>query len=102
MSILQPAKVATPDAAASEVVGVQVSVAPAGVVMLRVMGAALVVTVFPNASCTVAEGWELNALPLVPVADGCVVKDSFVAVPGVMAMELLVAVVRPDDVAVSV
>jgi len=46
---LHPAKVATP-ATALTGFAVQVSVAPAGFVMLRVTGAVLPVTVFPPAS----------------------------------------------------
>lgn len=49
MLILRPAKATTPEEALF-VFCVQVSVAPAGFVMLRVTGAVLPVTVFPPAS----------------------------------------------------
>ena len=55
MSMLQPAKPATPEAAVAGFV-MQVRVARAGVVMARVTGAVLVVTVLPPASWTATTG----------------------------------------------
>ena len=100
MSILQPAKVATPEAAALGL-AVQVRVAPAGVVMVRVTEAALVVTVLPPASWTATTGWVANAMPPVE-PEGLVVKASLVAGPTVMVKLALTALVSPLEVAVSV
>lgn len=58
--ILQPAKLSTPATAAFGFV-VQVRVAPAGVVIVRVIDAVLVVTVLPPASWTVTAGWVAKA-----------------------------------------
>ena len=100
MSMLQPAKVATP-ATAFLGFAVQARVAPAGVVMLRVTDAVLVVTVLPPASWTATTGWVAKAMPPVE-PEGLVVKASLVAVPAVMVKLALTALVRPVAVAVSV
>src|SRR5450631_2180227 len=98
--MLQPAKVATPEAA---LVGfaVQVRAAPAGDVMLRLTKAVLVVTVLPPASWTATTGWAAKAMaPGEPA--GLVVKASLVAEPVAMVKLVLTAVVRVPEVAVSV
>jgi hypothetical protein len=97
---LQPAKVATPEEAALGFV-VQVRVAPAGVVMLRVTEAVLEVTVLPTASWTVTTGWVPKAVPPVEL-DGLVVKTSFVADPALMVKLGLTVLVRAPAVAVKV
>ena len=81
MSMPQPAKVATPEAAFVGL-AVQAKVAPPGVVMLRVTEALLTVTVLPLTSCTATTGWVVNAAaPVAP--EGLVVKASLVAGPAV-------------------
>jgi len=84
LSTLQPAKVATP-ATADVGFSVQVRVAPAGVVMLRVIGALLTPTGLPPASWTVTTGWVARAMPPVE-PEGCVVKASLVAGPEVFQL----------------
>ena len=79
----------------------QVRVAPAGVVMARVTGALLLVTVLPPASWTVTPGWAVKAVPPVEL-DGLVVKASLLAGPTVMVKLVLSAVVSPLAAAVSV
>lgn len=59
--MLLPAKPATPEAAVTGFV-VQVRTAPAGVVMVKVTVAVLVVMVFPPASWTAATGWTAKAV----------------------------------------
>jgi hypothetical protein len=100
LSILQPAKVAAPATAALGF-AVHVRVAPAGVVMLRVTGAVLEVTVLPPASVTATTGWEPKATPPVEL-EGSVVKDRLVAEPVVMVKVALTSLVRVPEVAVSV
>jgi hypothetical protein len=95
----QPAKVATPDEAAMGL-PVQLSVAPAAVVMLRVTEL-LPAVVLPPASWIVTMGWLANAIPPVE-PDGLVVKASLVADPTVMVKLALTALVSPVAVAVSV
>ena len=75
--ILQPAKVATPLLGVSGLV-VQASVPPGLVPMARVIDAAELVTVLPEASSTVTTGWVVQAAPLAP-PPGWVVKTSWVA-----------------------
>ena len=91
--MLQPENTATPATAAFGLL-VQVSVAPAGVVIARVIALAAPVTVLPAASWTVTNGWLPQAVPPVP-PPGCVVKASLDPVPLVMLNVLLSAVVRP-------
>src|SRR5450631_4092193 len=95
----QPAKVTTP---ATAFVGfvVQVRVAPAGVVMLRVTEALLVVTVLPPASWTATTGWGPKALPPVE-PEGLVVKASLLAEPKMVKL-VLTPLVSPPLAAVSV
>ena len=100
MSTLHPAKVATPETA-FEGLAVQVSVAPAGLVMVRVTEAPLEVTVLPPASWIATTGWVTKTVP--PVApDGLVAKASLVAVPTLIVKLALTALVRPLEVAVKV
>src|ERR1017187_7167199 len=98
--MLQPAKVSTPATAAFGFV-VQARVAPAGVVMVRVTDAPLVVTVLPPASWTATTGWLAKATPPVEL-DGLVVKANVLAAPAVMVTLPLVAEVSNPSVAVSV
>jgi hypothetical protein len=77
-------------------------VAPAGVVIARVIDVVLVVTVMPPASWTVTTGWEAKATLCVVLADGEVVKASLAAEPTVMVKLVLTALVRPLEAAVSV
>ena len=100
MSMLQPAKAATPATALKGFVG-QARVAPAAVVMVKVIDAVLVVTVLPLASWTVTVGWVVKAMPPVEL-EGLVVKASLVAGPAVMVRLALTALVSPLEVAVSV
>ena len=100
MSILQPAKLATPETADFGL-AVQVNVAPAGVVMVRLTEAVLLVTVLPPASWTATTGWVTKTLP--PVApDGLVAKASLVPAPTLIVKLALTALVRPLEVAVRV
>src|SRR5450631_125755 len=98
--MLQPANVATPEAAVTGLV-VQVRVAPAAVVMVKVTGAELVVTVLAPASWTVTTGWVAKAVVLT-APDGLVVNASLVAGPTVMVKLVLTALVSPAAAAVSV
>ena len=84
----QPAKVATPLAAALGLPPVQVRVAPPGLVKARVTEALLVVTVLPAASCTATTGCVAIAVPPTPPL-GCVVNASLVAAPGLIVKVLL-------------
>ena len=98
--MVQPAKLATPATAAMGFV-VQVNVAPAGVVMVRLTEAVLLVTVLPPASWIATTGWVTKTVP--PVApDGLVAKASLVAVPTLIVKLALTALVRPLEVAVKV
>ena len=97
---MQPAKVATPATAAAGFAA-QVRVAPAGEVIVRVMGSLLVVTVLPPASRTVTTGWVPKAIPPVE-PEGFVVKVRTAAGPVVMVKLVLTPEVSPLDVAVSV
>ena len=101
LSMLQPAKLATPEEAFVGL-AVQVRVAPAGVVMVRVTGALLVVTVLAPASWTATTGWMAKTLPAVVEPEGVAVKASLVAGPTVMVKLALTALVSPAAVAVSV
>ena len=76
----QPAKVATPAVAFTGLV-VQVSVAPAGVVSVSVMGAVDPVTVLPFASWIVTCGCVPSGVAG-PAFVGCAVNATLVAVPG--------------------
>lgn len=97
---MQPANVATPDAAFFGF-AVQVSTAPAGVVSARATAAVLLVTVFPPASRTVTLGWVAKLVLATAVTDGWVVNWSWAAGPVVMAIEALTAAVSDPDRAVS-
>ena len=77
--MLQPESAATPEIVVRGLV-VQARVAPAGVVMLRVMAAVLVEMVLPPASWIATTGWAGKGIPPVEL-EGLVVKPSFVAVP---------------------
>jgi hypothetical protein len=98
--ILQPAKVATPATAFIGFV-VQVRVAPAGVVMVRVTEAVLLVAVLPAASWTVTTGFVPKGVPALE-PEGFVVKASLLADPALMVRLVLVALVRLLAAAVSV
>src|SRR5450631_3094437 len=95
-----PAKLATP-ATALAGFAVQVRVAPAGVVMTRVTGAVLVVTVWPPASWTATTGWVPKAMPPVE-PEGFVVKPSLVVDAGLMVTLALTALESPAELAVRV
>ena len=97
--MLQPENALTPAVAGTGFV-VHVSAAPPGVVMVRVTGAELLVTVLPPASWTATTGWAEKAMPPVELV-GLVVKPSFVAGPTDTVKFRLVAV-KPAPVAVSV
>ena len=99
--ILHPAKVATPELAASGLV-VQVRAPPPGLApMARVTLALEVVTVLPPASWTLTTGWTGNTPPeAAPL--GCVVKASLLAGPTVRLNALLVADVSEPSVATRV
>ena len=81
----------------------QLSVAPLGPLpeRVRVTGLAYVVTVLPPASCPATTGCEANAVPLVELALGGVVKPSFTAEPTVITTDVVAEVNNPS-VAVSV
>jgi hypothetical protein len=98
--MLQPTKVATP---ATAFVGFaeQARVAPAGVVMVKVTGAPLVVTVLPPASWTATTGWLTKATPPVE-PEGLVMKANVLAAPAVMVTLSLMAEVTNPSVAVIV
>src|SRR6185436_17536275 len=90
--------VATPLTA--DTVVVPESVPPPGLVpMATVTFADELVTVLPNASCTVTCTAGLMALPAVALV-GCTVKASRLAVDGLMLNEVEVAPVRAPDAAV--
>ena len=96
LSIAQPAKVSTPDVAASGLV-VQVSVPALGLVPIAsVMLALLDVTVLPPASCTDTTGWVANAVAPVP-PPGWVVKPSFVAAAGLIVAGWVADVKPPAE-----
>jgi hypothetical protein len=97
--MLQPVKLSTP-ATAFLGFAEQVMVAPAGVVMVRVIEAVLVVTVVPPASWTVTRGWVPKALPALEF-EGLVVKASLVAVPEMVKLALT-ALLSPLEAAISV
>ena len=78
--MLQPAKVATPELAASGLV-VQLRVAPPGVVSASVTDEVSVLTTLPSASSTDTAGWVANAVWLMAVELGSVVNASFAAAP---------------------
>ena len=100
MSMVQPAKLATPEMATFGFVA-QVRVAPAGVVMERLTEAVLPVTVLPPASWIATTGWVAKTVP--PVApDGLVAKASLVAAPTLIVKLALTSAVRPVAVAVRV
>jgi len=99
LSILQLVNVARPDEALRGLVW-QVRMAPAGVVMVRVTEALLLVTVEPFASWTVTTGWVAK-LVLLAAPEGLVVKASLVAVPAIVKL-LLRALVSPVAAAVKV
>jgi hypothetical protein len=95
---VQPAKVTTPLAAASGLAEVQESV-PA--FTDNVTGRLLVVTVFPKMSWTTTTGCAVNAVPLGVVA-GVDEKLKLLAAAGVIVNAgVLVADVRPLEVAVT-
>ena len=100
LSMAQPSKLATP-ATASTGFSVQVSTAPAGVVILRFTEAVLAVTVLPPASWTVTTGWVGKGMPPVEL-EGLVVKASLVAGPTEIVKLALAALVSPVAVAVRV
>jgi len=100
LSMVQPAKLATPETAVMGFV-VQARVAPAGVVMVRLTGVVLKVMVLPPASWTATSGWVPNATLPVEL-DGWVMKASLLAGPVVMVTLVLRAAVRLPEVAVSV
>src|SRR5512140_84494 len=92
--------VATPADAATVVV--PVNVPPPGLVPIATVTFAVeLVTVFPNASCTVTCTAGLMALPAVALA-GCPVKATLEAAPGLMVNDHEVAPVNVPDAAVSV
>jgi hypothetical protein len=99
LSMRQPAKVATPEEAALGLL-VQLRMAPAAVVMLRLTELVPAV-VLPPESWIATTGWLANAIPPVEL-DGLVVKASLVADPTVMVKLALTALVSPVAVAVSV
>ena len=101
LAIEQPAKVATPDVAATGFV-VHVNVPPPGLVPIANVTLALLdVTVFPPASWTVTTGWVPHAVPPVP-PPGWVVNANFDAAPTETLNVFDVAVVSPAEVAVRV
>ena len=100
LSTLQPANVATPDTAATEV-DVHARFAPPEVVSARPTVFVAVVTVLPPASWTVTDGWVPHAVWLTP-PPGWVVKASWLAAPTETVKVELAAVPRPVAEAVSV
>jgi hypothetical protein len=99
LAIAHPENGAVPLAAATGLLA-QLSVAPAGVVILRVIGAVLE-AVLPKVSKTVTTGWVANATELT-VLDGDAAKERRVGVPAVMVKVVLVAAVSEPPVARSV
>ena len=98
MSMRHPAKVATPATAARGLV-VQLSVAPAAVVMARVTVLVPVVGL-PLMSWTATTGWVAKVVLPVEL-EGLGVKTSLLGT-AVMVKLALIALVRPAAVAVSV
>src|ERR1017187_9677577 len=98
--ILQVVNVSTPATAAFGLVA-QARVAPAGVVMVKVIEAVLVVTVLPPASWTVTTGCAAKLVLTAVELDGLVVKASLVAGPKMVKLALT-ALERPLEAAVSV
>jgi hypothetical protein len=98
LPIAQPAKVATPATAAFGF-AVQVNVAPAGVVIAKVIDVVAVV-VNPLASWIATTGWLAKTAELT-LFEGLIMNTSWVAVPNTVN-EALVALVSPGDVALSV
>src|SRR5687767_15170560 len=93
-------KVATP--ATADTVVVPDSVPPPGLVPIATVTLAVeLVTVFPNASCTVTCTAGLSAAPAVALV-GCTVKASRFAAAGLMLNPAEVAPVSGADAAVSV
>src|SRR5436309_2966203 len=100
LSILTPAKVATPFTAPSVVV--PDSVPPPGFApSARDTLPAKLRSVLPSASCAVTWTAGVIGAPAV-VLDGCTVNTSCAAAPGVMSNSALVPVVRPVAAAVKV
>ena len=79
---LSPTNVATPATALTVAVPARV---PVPVVSVSAIAAVEPVTVFPNSSCTVTIGCCGKIVPVAVLAEGCVVKASFVAAPAVNA-----------------
>ena len=79
----------------------QVRVAPAGVVMVKVTDAVLVVTLLPFASWMVTPGCAAKLVLTAVEVDGLVVKATWVAGPKMVTLALT-ALVRPLEAAVSV
>ena len=79
----------------------QLRTAPAGVVMLSVTCALLLVTVLPPASWTATAGWAVKTV-LSPELEGLMVKASLAAGPTATVNVALKAVVSEPDVAVRV
>ena len=79
----------------------QARVAPAGVVMVRVIDAVLVVTVLPPASWTVTAGWAAKLVLTAVELEGLVVKTSWAAGPKTVRLALT-PLDRPLEAAVSV
>ncbi len=101
LSILQPAKGATPLTADFGFV-VQDNDAPAGVVSASVTELASDVAVLPAASCTVTTGCVANVAPAAAAAEGWVVNASFAAAPADTVIDALTALVNEPSEAVSV
>jgi hypothetical protein len=99
LAIAHPENGAVPLVAATGLLA-QFSVAPAGVVILRAIGAVLE-AVLPKVSKTVTTGWVANATELT-VLDGDAAKERRVGVPAVMVKVVLVAAVSAPPVARSV
>src|SRR5205085_2577666 len=101
LSILQPAKVTTPDDAVTGLV-VHVTVPPPGLVPMAKLTLALeLVTVSPPGSWTLTAGWVPHAVPPVP-PPGWVVNASLAAGPTETLKVELVAELREPSVATSV
>src|ERR1700733_10460552 len=99
--MLQPARVATPAAAALGLL-VQVSVPGPGLVPIaRVTDEVSVVTVLPNASRTVTTGWAAKAMPPV-LLPGDTVKLNLAGAAAVILNVALVAEISNPSVAVRV
>jgi hypothetical protein len=103
LSILQPAKVATPEEALKGSV-VHVSAAPAvpvPAVIVKLIEAEKPVAVFPPASCAVTTGCVPKATPDAELL-GLDENTNFVAAPGVTLIAVLTAEVKFGLDAVSV